>query len=120
MVQPQENQGMGRPIKVLLVEDDQNDAFLLQRALAKSGPARFDVEHVEQLHAALQRLREGRFDAALLDLSLPDSMGLDTLNALRSQDPSVPVVILSGNDNENMAMGALQLGAQDYLVKGKA
>jgi len=119
MVQAEENQRQGEPIKVLLVEDDPNDAFLLQRALAKADPTRFQVERVARLDAALQRLHEKQFDAMLLDLSLPDSTGLSTLDTVRAQNPGTPIVILSGIDNEVLAMGSLQLGAHDYLVKGK-
>lgn len=119
MVQSRE-QSQSHAIKVLLVEDDPNDAFLLQRTLTKTGPTRFEVKCVERLDSALQCLREGQFDAVLLDLSLPDSTGLDTLDAVHSQNPDVPVVVLSGNDDENTAIGVLQRGAHDYLVKGKA
>ncbi len=119
MVQPKEQPNNGS-VKVLLIEDDPNDAFLLQRALAKASPVRFEVERVGRLETALQCLQGGRFDAALLDLSLPDSEGLETLDAVRNENPDVPIVVLSGIDNEDTAIGALQHGAQDYLVKGEA
>lgn len=110
------------PIHALLVEDHPGDARLLRELLrdARGGDA-IVVEHVERLAAALDCLRQADagIDVVLLDLSLPDSQGLETFVRLHRHAPSVPVVVLSGLDDERVALRAVQEGAQDYLVKGR-
>ncbi len=108
-----------KPIKVLLVEDNPGDACLLREALAQRHGARFDLAHVKRLTEALERIRSERFEIALLDLSLPDAQGLDTVVGLHKQAPDVPIVVLTGLDDETVAGEALREGAQDYLVKGQ-
>jgi signal transduction histidine kinase len=105
---------------VLLVEDDEDDAFLLQRALNKAAPGQFAVDRVGTLEAARRALLSSSFSVVLSDLSLPDSRGLDTFERIHEADPEVAVVVLTGNDDERLAVRALNEGAQDYLVKGKA
>jgi len=107
-----------RPIRVLLVEDDPEDALLLRDAVADAQLARFEWSEVETLADAIQRLRGQPFDVALVDLSLPDSRGLNTFESLRGAGPKVPIVILTGLDDERTGLEAVQRGAQDYLVKG--
>ena len=107
------------PIIILLVEDSLPEARLLQEALAEARTVQFDLMHVEQLSQALQRLREGPVDVILTDLGLADSQGLDTFRTLHTQAPDVPMVIMTGLDDEMMAVQAVQAGAQDYLVKGQ-
>jgi Flp pilus assembly CpaE family ATPase len=104
--------------KILLVEDNPADARLVQETLASQSIAKFKVVHVGRLGPALERLSEEHFDVVLLDLSLPDSRGLDTLARMRRQTASVPIVVLSGLADETVAMKAVREGAQDYLVKG--
>jgi signal transduction histidine kinase len=108
------------PVKVLLVEDNPGDARLTMEALKEAGAHRFAVTHVERLTDAQTRLREAPFDLVLLDLSLPDAKGLSTVRRIEAADPSIPIVVLSGFDNETMALEAVQAGAQDYLVKGES
>ncbi|MCR4437790.1 MAG: response regulator [bacterium] len=108
------------PYKVLLVEDNPGDARLVEIALSEPGPLPFSLERVGLLSAALRRLEKEKFDVVLLDLSLPDSQGLDTVVAVRKQNPEVPVVVLTGLDDERSSVEALHMGAQDYLVKGTA
>jgi len=108
------------PYKVLLVEDNPGDARLVEIALSEPGPVHFRLERVGLLSAALRRLEKEEFDVVLLDLSLPDSQGLDTVVAVRKQSPQVPVVVLTGLDDEHSSVEALRMGAQDYLVKGTA
>jgi len=107
------------PIRILLVEDEEDDAFLLQRALAKTAPGQFEMTNVTTLGAALKALDGSPFHVVLSDLSLPDSRGLETFERIHGFDPEIPVVVLTGNDDERLAVRALNEGAQDYLVKGR-
>lgn len=105
-------------IHLLLVEDSPDDALLIREFLADARQAQFEVEHVEWLSQALERLARGGIDAILLDLQLPDSRGLDTFRTVQRAAPAVPAVVLSGFEDETAALTAVQEGAQDYLVKG--
>ncbi len=106
-------------IKVLLVEDNPAQARLLREILAEVTSTRFELTHVERLGEAMQRLNAERFDVVLLDLGLPDSQGLETFVRLHSHAPYIATVVLTGLDDETLAMNAMQEGAQDYLVKGQ-
>jgi len=106
-------------IGVLLVEDDPGDAYLVRYMLDEEEKTGFEVSHAERLGKAVELLHERAFGVVLLDLSLPDSRGLETLYRVREAAPEVAVVVLSGVDDEEMALRALQNGAQDYLVKGQ-
>ena len=106
-------------IHVLLVEDSPIDARLLRDALERVAPGRFVVTHTERLNEALQCLKEARFDVLLLDLGLPDSQGLQTFTQVYAQAPAVPIVILTGLDDETLALEAVRTGAQDYLPKAQ-
>ncbi len=108
------------PVEVLLVEDNPDDADLMRETLTESTPSTFQLTHVERLSEALKRLGQRHFDVALLDLSLPDSKGLETFSRLHSQIPEIPIVVLTGLDDEALASRAMQRGAQDYLIKGQA
>jgi signal transduction histidine kinase len=107
------------PTKVLLVEDNLGDARLLYEGLEESLPEQFQMTHVRRLSEALEYLWEETCDVVLLDLGLPDSHGLDTLVVTRAQAPGVPIVVLTGFQDEALAAEALHGGAQDYLVKGQ-
>ncbi|HTM10009.1 MAG TPA: ATP-binding protein [Verrucomicrobiae bacterium] len=106
------------PIKVLLVEDNPGDARLLKEELADAGGAGFEVTHAVRLSAALERLQRERFSIILLDLSLPDGRGLETLFSVQEHASNLPIVVLTGMESEELAAEALRKGAQDYLVKG--
>lgn len=106
-------------IKVLLVEDNPGDARLVQEMVRETGSASVEFEHVDRLGEARRRLGKGRFDIVLLDLNLPDSEGLATVVHARDWARSTPIVVLTGLNDEQMAIDALQAGAQDYLVKGR-
>ena len=106
-------------IKVLLVEDNLGDAGLLYEGLEEAVPGQFEMTHVRRLSEALEYLWEETCDVVLLDLGLPDSYGLDTLVVTRAQAPGVPIVVLTGCQDEALAVEALKGGAQDYLVKGQ-
>ena len=108
-----------KTIRVLLVEDNPGDARLLRDTLAEVDSARFELTHVDRLSTALERLSERGFDVILLDLSLPDSWGLDSFYQVHAQEPAVPIVILTSFDVEGFTIEAVQRGAQDYLIKGQ-
>jgi two-component system phosphate regulon sensor histidine kinase PhoR len=107
------------PFKILLIEDNPADARLLREMLVEIRDAPFELEWVERLSAGLERLTKGDVDAVLLDLSLPDSQGLETFLRVQAQAPHVPITVLSGLDDAALALQAVREGAQDYLVKGK-
>jgi diguanylate cyclase (GGDEF)-like protein len=109
-----------QPITVLLIEDDPEDADLLQEMLLERNTDWCEVEWVDHLQAGLERLAAGRADLVLLDLSLPDGHGLETFAQVHAQATGVPIVVLSGLDDEKLAVQMVQEGAQDYLVKGQA
>lgn len=107
------------PIKVLLVEDNPGDARLIREMLAEAGEGQFVITHVERLGDAFHRLDEEHDDVILLDLSLPDSHGLETFSEIHDRGSGVPVIVLTGLGDESIAVKAMQEGAQDYLVKGE-
>jgi two-component system cell cycle sensor histidine kinase/response regulator CckA len=104
-------------IDVLLVEDSLTDAFLVQEALGDS--SRFRLVHVQRLSEALQPLSQSKIAMVLLDLGLPDSQGLETLRKLKESAHGVPVIVLTGNNDEEMAVNSARQGAQEYLVKSQ-
>ncbi len=109
-----------RPITILLVEDNPADARLVQLLLADARAPRYTLVHVDRLATAVETLTSGcPVDAILLDLGLPDGQGLTTVTRLRGVAPRVPIVIMSGNDDEAVAVAGVRDGAQDYLVKGR-
>jgi diguanylate cyclase (GGDEF)-like protein/PAS domain S-box-containing protein len=105
---------------ILLVEDNPGDARLIQVLLAEEAGSEFHLTHVERLADACELVKQEDFACVLLDLSLPDSQGLETVEGLRKTGLDAPIVVLSGLDNEEVALAALQSGAQDYLTKGRA
>ncbi len=104
--------------QVLLIEDDPRDARSVELAFAEGSDAAPGLEHVETLEAGLDRLRQGGVDAVLLDLDLPGTRGLETLQMVLEAVPDVPVIVLTGLEDEAMGEQALRAGAQDFLVKG--
>jgi two-component system, cell cycle sensor histidine kinase and response regulator CckA len=110
---------INRPIQVLLVEDNPGDARLLQEILADVTSAEFELTLIDRLEVALQWLNTNNCDIILLDLSLPDSHGLETVVRTCTQAPTIPIIVLTGLDDETLALSAMQEGAQDYLVKGQ-
>jgi two-component system, sensor histidine kinase and response regulator len=113
-----------RTLHVLLVEDNPGDVHLIRRMLsdaasAGAGSSPFDVTCVDTLAGGVRSLHANRSDVVLLDLSLPDSQGLNTLASMQAAAPEVPVVVLTGLADEDAALAAVQNGAQDYLVKGR-
>lgn len=106
-------------LQILLVEDNPHYAAALQEALSGLGEP-LDIAHVERLEQAAEYLQRGRpVDAILLDLMLPDSNGLATLDRAIAFAPHLPIIVLTGSDNESLGVEAVRKGTQDYLVKGQ-
>jgi len=106
-------------LRVLLVEDNPWDADLIAELLSVDGTDVFEVDCVDRLSKALAGVSSNRFDIVLLDLGLPDSYGLDALRAMRQHSAGLPIVVLTGNNNEQTVLTAIREGAQDYLIKGQ-
>lgn len=107
------------PIKILLVEDNPGDARLIREMLAGPEASGFSLEWVPRLSQGLEYLGTGEIDLVLLDLGLPDSHGLDTFFKAYTHSPEIPFVLLTGLDDETLALNAVRKGAQDYLIKGE-
>jgi len=107
-----------KKISVLLVEDDPEDVLVVSAGLSSQG-GRFRIETAERLAAALHRLETPGIDVILLDLTLPDSTGLESFRRLQAACGEVPIVVLTCLDSEFLALRLVQEGAQDYLVKGE-
>jgi signal transduction histidine kinase len=108
-----------KTIKVLLVEDNPADAGLLRASLSAPDKVKFEIVEVARLREALSRLSGEQFDVLLLDLSLPDSTGIDTVSAAQKTAKHIPIIVLTGNDDEQLGIEAVRNGVQDYLVKGQ-
>jgi diguanylate cyclase (GGDEF)-like protein/PAS domain S-box-containing protein len=106
-------------IKILLVEDNSGDAHLLREMIHKQSTQLIELTHVECMSDAEKQLAEHDFDLILLDLGLPDARGLGAVRRSRAAAPHVPLVVLTGLDDESLAAQVLQAGAQDHLIKGQ-
>jgi two-component system cell cycle response regulator len=104
------------PVSLLLVEDDRAHAQLVKRALAKLGG--FDCFQVSRLAEAIESAHNCKFDTIITDLALPDARGLDAVVKLRQLAPEAALIVSSGSDDEAVTLKALELGAQDFIVKG--
>ncbi len=107
-----------RAFNVLLVEDNPGDAYLIQRLLIKSSATKHVLYAVDHLSAGIERCDSGNVDVVLLDLGLPDSQGFATVATMRAAVPHVPIIVLTGLNDLEVAVHAVREGAQDYLVKG--
>src|ERR1043165_6870902 len=107
------------PIRVLLVEDNPGDARLILEMLRETQDLDFELESLESLAPALARISRTGVDVVLLDLGLPDSQGLETFSRVQAHLPNDPIVVISGLDDQSVALDAVRAGAQDYLVKGR-
>lgn len=108
-----------KPIKVLLIEDSNEDAIIIREMLNETSKIPFQLTYVSRLKTGFEKLFQESFDILLLDLNLPDSWGFDTFIRTYDQVPELPIVILSGFDDEDVAVKAVREGAQDYLIKGE-
>jgi signal transduction histidine kinase len=107
------------PIQVLLVEDNPGDARLLREMLKETSSIQTEVAHYETINEALSHLTTYGAGVVLLDIGLPDTVGLGGVRKVHKVAPRIPLIVLTGNDDEALATNALQEGAQDYLIKGK-
>ena len=108
-----------KALQVLLVEDNSGDARLLREMFSNESAGSFELTHVLRLSEALSLLAKGGIDIVLLDMGLPDGHGLDTVRRAHAIAPGVPLIVLTGLDDEALAAEAMKEGAQDYLIKGE-
>lgn len=110
-----------KTICLLLVDDDKADRQLVKLSLAKSsGTVQFNIETAESILEATECLNNNKYDIVLLDLGLPDSHGIETVHKIHKINPNVPIVVLTGLDDEEIGLEAIKTGAEDYLTKGKS
>jgi diguanylate cyclase (GGDEF)-like protein len=109
----------GEHHNVLLIEDNPGDARLIREMLAEEPDSPFNLHFSERLSHGLDFIANEKPDLVLLDLSLPDSLGLETFAKVYEHSPAVPIIVLTGTDDKTVALNAVKGGAQDYLVKGK-
>jgi Flp pilus assembly CpaE family ATPase len=109
----------GDTFTVLLIEDNPGDARLIREHLSQSGTTSFVLEWTDHLSKGLERIEQGDIDLVLLDLMLPDSRGLETLLRTRAVAPDLPIILLTGVEDEELAVQTVREGAQDFLIKGE-
>ena len=105
--------------RLVLIEDNPGDAVLVREMLRSSWPGDFAFDHFDRVAAAREHLLRADATCVLLDLSLPDAQGLEAVDRVQAFAPDVPIVVLSGLNDEEVALRAVQGGAQDYLIKGR-
>jgi signal transduction histidine kinase/DNA-binding response OmpR family regulator len=108
-----------KALQILLVEDNAGDARLLSEMFSQERPDSFKLTHLLRMHEAEIHLAKGGVDIILLDMGLPDGHGLDTVRRAHAAAPDVPMIVLTGLDDEVLAAEAMKEGAQDYLIKGQ-
>ena len=111
---------MEAPLNILLIEDNPADAKLIDIYLHEAYGKEYVLSTCDYLHKGLEKLTKKTFDIIIIDLSLPDSSGLDTFRKVYEHSPKTPIIVLTGLDDDELGIGAVKLGAQDFLVKGKA
>ncbi|MFG0255461.1 MAG: diguanylate cyclase [Rhodopirellula sp. JB053] len=104
--------------RVLLIEDDPMDASIIQRSFQKQDKAMISVDHVSNMGSAIDQLQANSYDVALVDINLPDARGAESFEQLRALDSCLPIIVLTGHDDDELAIHAIQCGAQDYVAKG--
>lgn len=117
---PAKGRMSAKTLRVLLVEDDPDDALFIKMYLADFGEGgRFELEAAGRLEDALRLVATGPYDLVLLDLMLPDSRGIETILRMLAANSEAAILILTGHEDEALALEAISLGAQDYLIKGE-
>ncbi|MEM8673656.1 MAG: diguanylate cyclase [Cyanobacteria bacterium P01_G01_bin.67] len=109
----------GKALKILLVEDNLADASWISQILEEYSWQKSNLRHVKKVTEAIDTLSQDSFDAILLDLSLPDSEGITSLDIVKQKAPQLPIVVLTATDDPKVAIKSLRQGAQDYLIKGE-
>jgi two-component system sensor histidine kinase UhpB len=107
-----------KTVRIILVEDNPGDALIIQEMLREIYDNHFDLHSFQRVDEGLKHLNEN-FDIMLLDLNLPDSQGIETFNTMNKHAPELPIIILTGLVDEELAINIVSEGAQDYLVKGQ-
>lgn len=110
---------MGKNIKILLIEDNTGDAYLIEEHLDEFANFSFELEISETLGEALRVLKKKSFDVILLDLELPDSYGINTFLRVKNENPLIPIIILTGLNDETIRTCAFKEGAYEFLLKGQ-
>jgi two-component sensor histidine kinase len=110
---------ISNPLRILLVEDNPGDVRLLREMFSTERPGSYELTHLPRLGLALNHLAKGGVDIILLDLGLPDGDGLEIVRRVRRLAPEVPLIVLTGRDDDAVVAEAMLEGAQDYLVKGQ-
>lgn len=108
-----------KAIKLLIIEDNEDHIYLIHKMLKEARKSQFHVEIRKTLTKGLELLAEDGVDIVLLDLTLPDSLGLDTFGRIHAHAPNIPIIVITASSDEAQAMMAFQKGAQDYLIKGE-
>lgn len=108
---------MSDQLSVLLIEDDLIDAERVERALAILSPSIFDLHHAHRFRDAIQSIKTQPFHVVILDLGLPDSVGLNGVKRLMELIPSIPMIVLTGRDDDEEALAGIALGAQEFIDK---
>src|SRR6202051_3656150 len=108
-----------KALNVLLVEDNAGDARLLREMFSKEEPGSFHLTHLLRMRDAETHLAKGEVDIVLLDMGLPDAHGIETVRRAHAVAPDVPMIVLTGMEDEALAAEAMKEGAQDYLIKGQ-
>src|ERR1700689_2695376 len=109
----------GKPLQVLLIEDNAGDARLIREMFINERLGSFELTHLLRMSEAEIHLAKGAVDIVLLDMGLPDGHGLDTVRRAHAVAPGIPMIVLTGLDDEGLAAQAMKEGAQDYLIKGQ-
>jgi signal transduction histidine kinase len=110
----------GKPIRILLIGGNQREAFLIRKTVTQSVTGVFALDCADRISGGIERLSRGGINVILLDLTVPDGRGLESLTQVRAQARGIPIIVLSPLDNEKDKIEALKRGAQEYLVKGNA
>src|SRR3984957_15304304 len=108
-----------KALQVLLVEDNAGDARLIREMFTTEQRGKIELTHLLRMTDALAHLAKGGVDVVLLDMGLPDAHGLDTVRRAHAMAPNVPLIVITGLDDEALAAEAMKEGAQDYLIKGQ-
>ena len=111
--------GLGKNIKILLIEDNSGDAYLIEEHLKEFANFSYEIESVRTLNEALDVLKKQLFDVILLDIVLPDSDGVSTFFRIHDQNPLIPIIVLTELVDEAIGSYSVEKGAKDFLVKGQ-